>query len=194
MKKLKIAFSGAHSTGKTTLINDIKDRLKSNNYGYVSDIASHCPLPILREHTINSTLWIACRNISDEIELYHKYSLTLVDRPVLDAWAYYAASLSVNSRKKEYNDLYNHGKDSLLYNIVSKWLPTYDYIYQTEIDPSIKINPEKNRDTDEEYRKIVGEECKKALDFFGIKCCQFITTNNRDIIISKVLEDIRCNC
>ena len=189
MKKLKIAFSGSHSTGKTTLINEIKTKLPIKDFGYVSDIASECPLPILREHTIYSTLWITCRNISDEIALSHKYTLTLVDRPVLDAWAYYAAALYINSKKTEYDNLYNRKSNIMLYNIINEWLPSYDYIYQTEINQNIKINPEKNRDTDEEYRTIVGNECKKAIEFFGIKYC-LITTDNRKQILRKVLSDI----
>src|SRR5690242_8114622 len=91
MNKLKIAVSGSHSTGKTSFIKEVISKIRNTDFKIttVSDIAGSCPLPILRKHTIESTLWIAAKGIEQEIEAEYKFDLIIVDRPILDCWAYF---------------------------------------------------------------------------------------------------------
>jgi hypothetical protein len=85
---MKIAISGAHSTGKSTALKVAREHLERKGYAVrlVSGLAVKCPLPILRDHTPESSLWIAATGVSTEIECEAKSDIVLVDRPVIDAW------------------------------------------------------------------------------------------------------------
>ena len=161
--KVKIGISGAHSTGKTTFITQLEAALTNQSIPFkrVSDLATICPLPILREHTVESTLWIASKGIADEIEAEHKFSVVIADRPILDCWAYFNAVC-----KGRYPD--DNTKLQTLKNAITNWLPTYNLIYQTVIDATILIEDNKGRDLDEAYRKLIGDEMIAASELFNV--------------------------
>ena len=126
MKNLKITVSGAHSTGKSTFLSEIAKRIQSKGFRYllVSDLAIRCPLPILREHTVESTLWIVATGIAEEIAATYKSNIVFVDRPVLDAWAYLMAIFPERSDAKLTPQF------KTLENVIRNWLPTYTLIYR----------------------------------------------------------------
>lgn len=164
MKNLKIAVSGAHSTGKSTFLAEIAKHIQSKGFRYslVSDLAIRCPLPILREHTVESTLWIVATGIAEEIAATHKSSIVFVDRPVLDAWAYLMAIFPERSDAKLTPQF------RTLENVIRNWLPTYTLLYQTRIDDSIPIEDNKGRDLDSVYRLQVGEQMELACQMFEV--------------------------
>lgn len=183
-EKLKIGISGSHSTGKTTFIKQIEKALKnlSIEFKTISDLATICPLPILRNHTIESTLWIATKGITEEIEAEHKFSVVIVDRPILDCWAYFNA---VCQNKYEQSDT----KLLTLKNIIINWIPTYHFIYQTVIDNTIKIESKKGRDLDKVYRNKIGDEMTSASKLFGISPRK-LTSSNTNIELEFLLKRI----
>ena len=183
MNKIKIGFSGAHGTGKTSFISILEKELKNKSITYktVGGIASLCPLPILRSHTIESTLWIATKGILEEIEAENKCQVVLVDRSILDCWAYFKAAGQ--------NDSINENKLKTLVDSIKNWLPTYDIIYQTIIDDTIPIENRKGRDLDINYRKTVGEEVINAFTLFGVTP-KLLTSTNRETELEIVLRFI----
>jgi AAA domain len=90
---MKIAISGTHSTGKSTALQSARDYLLNRglDVAIVSDLAIKCPLPILRQHTPQSALWIAAQGVCSEIASASRSKIVLVDRPVIDAWGYMRA-------------------------------------------------------------------------------------------------------
>jgi hypothetical protein len=160
---LKIAVSGAHSTGKSRFISTVANALKVKgiSHSIVSDLAGKCPLPILRDHTVESTLWIAARGIAEEIEAAHRSAVVLVDRPVLDAWAYLLAAVPAIEDSQTIKIL-------ALRDLIVSWLPTYSRIYQTEVDQSIPIDDNKGRDLDPAYRLAIGRQMELASRTFGV--------------------------
>lgn len=159
---MKIGISGAHSTGKSTFINRLKSELQKNNISFkvVGDLATICPLPILRQHTVESTLWIASKGISEELEAEHKYDVVIADRSILDCWAYFNAACKDRYEQTE-------PKLKTLKEMITHWLPTYDSIYLTVIDNNIPIENNKGRDLDPEYRKKIEHEMNDAALLFG---------------------------
>jgi len=190
MRKIKIGISGSHSTGKTTFIKRLEKMLndKSIKFKTISDLATICPLPILHDHTVESTLWIASKGITEEVEAEHNFPVVIADRPILDCWAYFYA---VNKNQFDYNT----SKLQTLKNMIANWLPTYDLIYQTVIDDAIKIENNKGRDLDENYRKIIGVEMVEASKLFNVQPRELTSSNTNseldfllEFIISKTTQ------
>jgi len=184
MKKIKIGISGSHSTGKSTFIKRLEESLEKRSISFksVSSIAVNCPLPILHDHTVESTLWIASRNIADEIETENKYEVVIVDRPILDCWAYFYTVC-----KDRYSD--DCPKLKTLKSMISNWLPTYDLIYQTVIDTNIPIEDSKGRDLDDDYRNRIGNEMVLTSKLFNVTP-RSLSSNNTDEEIEVTLKKI----
>lgn len=184
MKKIKIGISGSHSTGKTTFVKRIEKALsdKEIKFKTVSDLATICPLPILRKHTVESTLWIASKGITDEVETEHEFDVVIADRPILDCWAYFNAVC-----KNRYID--SNPKLQTLKSMISNWLPTYDIIYQTVVNEKIPIEDNKGRDLDIEYRRLIGAEMIEASNYFGITP-KLLTSEGTDVELSNILVQI----
>jgi len=184
MNSIKIAVSGSHSTGKTTFLNDLSKLLikKKVDFKIIGDLAIKCPLPILKEHTVESTLWIASEGIIKEIESENATKVVLVDRPILDCWAYFNV---VCQGKYEETD----PKLKTLIQMITNWLPTYDYIYQTVINENIPIEDNKGRDLNPEYRRQIGDELIKASKIFGVNAIP-LKHNDKDKEIRILMKNI----
>lgn len=105
-----IAFTGTHSTGKSTFVDDLTDIAEKQGLrvGKVKDNASECAkagFPILRDHTFSSTLWIMTTVIREEQHESLSADLVIVDRPVSDAIGYLEAALAVTGRNVPPEDL-----------------------------------------------------------------------------------------
>lgn len=150
---VKLAVSGTHSTGKTSALKRALRELQGRGYcvAYVGDIARRCPLPILRQHTAQSSLWIAATTLTEELQLGHSSEIVLVDRPVLDALAYYLAALKHRHEQSPQGEV----DYELLRHLVSSWMTTYQQVFHTRIDPSRAIEDDKSRDLDPAFRRDV---------------------------------------
>jgi nicotinamide riboside kinase len=186
MRGIKVAVSGAHSTGKSTFLNRTAEILNDNGISshIVTDLAVRCPLPILHDHTVESTLWLVATGIAEEIAAAHDWSVVLVDRPVLDAWAYWMAvrpnidTVSVTPQFKT------------LANTIKNWLPTYDLIYQTQIDESIPIEDDKGRELNESYRSEIGRQMELASKEFNVEP-RILTSANARQEIERLVAHVK---
>jgi molybdopterin-guanine dinucleotide biosynthesis protein len=165
MALLKIAVSGAHSTGKSTFLTKLKAALQAQGVSCltVSDLATKCRLPILEEHTIESTLWIVASGIAGEISAAHESRIALVDRPVVDAWAYLMAGKNASTLSK------SSAGATTLRNIIRDWSPTYDIIFHTVLDENIAVEDNKGRVLDAGYRSKVASEMNLAYGEFSVQ-------------------------
>lgn len=180
---IKIAVGGAHSTGKSTFLRRIRSELNKLGlqHATVGDLATQCPLPILREHTIESTLWIVASGIAAEISASHQSQIVLVDRPVVDAWAYLKATA------KDF-DLSTVAGLTLQCSI-EHWMPSYDVVYQSQLNETIPIEDDKNRDLDAVYRKRVALEMEGAYKKFASNVRR-LSLDNTDSELDVVLKEI----
>ena len=53
--------------------------------------------------------------------------------------------------------------------LIREWIPSYDTIFSTRLDPSVRIQDSKNRDLDEGYRQAVASAILESYSFFGVK-------------------------
>jgi nicotinamide riboside kinase len=160
---MKIAFAGTHGTGKTTLLDQLKEIYSNNDsFGYITGIARKIikkGYPLNAEantesyiHYINDQL-IAESNISD-------YKLFISDRTLLDPLAY---ALTNRELPRPYI------QDYFIDMIKNIWLlekERYDlYIYFPIEFPLVYngVSP-----LDEEYRKAVDRMIHRLLKEYSI--------------------------
>jgi adenylate kinase family enzyme len=187
MKRIKIAISGAHGTGKTTFLKSIKNELDNASIQciFLAGLAKKNRLPIMRNQNIESTLWMVTEAIAQELDAGADVNLKviLVDRPVIDYWAYMKASPA-----------FTESKDSPIYitleNLIRNWAATYDLAYQTVIDNNMKIEDNNSRDLDPEFRKGIEREMQAAVRFFNITS-KTLTTANVETEKEFVLDYIK---
>jgi hypothetical protein len=162
---IKIAVGGPHSTGKSTFIAGLKEALEARKVDckVVGDLASQCPLPILEEHTIESTLWIVMSGIAQEIAAAHQAKVVLVDRPVVDAWAYLMAGKNGGLK------IEGSAAGVTLRNAIRDWLPTYGLIYQSVLNDGIAIEATKGRILIPAYRSQVARQMDIAYSEFSVR-------------------------
>lgn len=152
---MKIAISGTHSTGKTTFLEEVRVAVAP---AYLPKIAGLAPeakkhgFPILKEHTFESTLWLMTAGIKFELEEGLKHSVVLVDRPVMEAYAYLNAAL------KHRGEALTPAQDECLEGIARGYAFTYDLLIKTVVDESQPIATNKKRDHDAEFRSLVDRE------------------------------------
>lgn len=167
MTPVKIAISGAHSTGKTTFLTSMKTELHKRGIqaSVVQDLATEAArlgFPILQDHTYSSTLWIVCRGITAELEACLNHEIVLVDRPVADALGYFCAAHAARSEVPNQDEL------SRLASLAASHSTSYDITFKTVLDPAEPILADGRRDTDPEFRLLVDRCIDRALNESGI--------------------------
>lgn len=116
----KIAFTGTHGTGKTTSVFDKAKEMKllhsDKKVSILVENAADCPLPINKEGTERTQLWIFSNQMSREISMSAKYDILVCDRTVCDSIAYGISN--------GFTDLAKHQ-----IALASRFVDTYDEIY-----------------------------------------------------------------
>lgn len=142
---LKVAITGAHSTGKSTFLDTLEARLSARGLrvGRVAGLARRALMagfPILQNHTLDSTLWLMAEGLREEAALSLDRDVILVDRPPLDAVAYLLAALKVTNRTVDKARL------SRLQDIARASTADYAVVIFTELDPSQALGPDRDPD------------------------------------------------
>ncbi|XVS62090.1 AAA family ATPase [Actinosynnema sp. CA-299493] len=161
-KPVAIGALGAHSTGKSAFLARLAHELRREQVqvSTVADLgeqAQRVGLPILRNHTWASTLWIITRGISNELEAWLHADVVLVDRAVPDALGYYRAALAHRDEQPDPR-IQAH-----LEAIVRDHSTTYDLLYRTTLDPDIPLGDNKPRDPDQTFRQLADHHVAAVL-------------------------------
>jgi nicotinamide riboside kinase len=88
----KIAITGTHGVGKTTLAHQICVTLKERNINscIIEEKARSCPFPINQKATIDTELWMVHTQFRAELHAKaSKYDVAVIDRCSLDAIVYW---------------------------------------------------------------------------------------------------------
>ncbi len=84
----KIAITGTHGVGKTTLAHQICVALKENNFNstIVEEKARSCPFPINEKATTDTEIWMVHTQIRAELDAKAcRFEVAVIDRCSLDA-------------------------------------------------------------------------------------------------------------
>lgn len=164
---VKIAVTGAHSTGKTTFLTALDRALTEVGYAVakVADLAHEAAergFPVLCHHTPHSTLWIIARGISLELEAALWADVVLVDRPVPDALGYYQAALAYRDEQPP------PAWRDYLARLTRDHAATYDLIFKTELDPRLPLGHDKPRDANPRFRTLANQAITAVLTDLAI--------------------------
>lgn len=157
----RIAVAGTHSTGKSTFLGALQDKLVKQGVKvqYVHDsaaMAADLGFPILAEHTFESTAWLVAHAIDLETRASLAAEVILVDRPVPDALGYLLAALEHTGRELEPQRL------DRLEQICRAWSGEYDLVFLTVLDDSVPLG--EGRDGDAIFRRLCGEKVAQVVD------------------------------
>ena len=183
-RAFKIAVTGTHSTGKTAFLNLLSDRfserrLSLQRIGSLAVAARDAGFPILRDHTIDSTLWIMAECIRQEAACTLTSRVILIDRPVSDALGYLEAALEVTGREVHPQRL------ETLKALAGAYMCEYDVFIETVLDPAIPLGPYRDKDGDlraSAARHITDFADKHRTDRLRL------TSDNQVTLINKVLH------
>ncbi|WP_197043596.1 AAA family ATPase [Saccharothrix sp. NRRL B-16314] len=166
-KPVVVAVLGTHSTGKSVFLARLAHELRREQIqvATVADLgeqAQRVGLPILRNHTWASTLWIITRGISDELESWLHGDVVLVDRAVPDALGYYRAALAHRGEQPDPD------VQTRLETLVRDHSTSYDLVYRTVLDPGIPLGDNKPRDPDQVFRELADHHVGAVLRDLGL--------------------------
>jgi len=140
---LKIAFTGAHGTGKTTSAFYYAYTAKLENPNFTVEVfhenASRAPKGLFNKSgTRESQMWIFTNQIRTEIELTSIYNILVCDRTCFDSIAY-CIYLG-------FQDLAD-----VMFELAMKHLPSYNKIMFKSIENNAFLFANKHRDTEDLY-------------------------------------------
>jgi AAA domain-containing protein len=185
-KPVVIGVLGTHSTGKSTFLARLAHELRRRHIqvATVADLgeqAQRIGLPILQNHTWASTLWIATRGISNELEAWPHGDVVLVDRPVPDALGYYRAALEYRDEQAEPSML------GYLESLVRGHSVHYNLLFRTTLDPAIPLGDNKERDEDSQFRLLADRFVGQVLDELGL-AHELLPADGHDMALSRAID------
>lgn len=183
---MKITISGTHSTGKTTFLDQLIKEVAPTPIHKLSSLAPEARdlgFPILKEHTFNSTLWMMATGMKKEAESTLKNSITLVDRPIMEAHAYLNAALKLRGERL------TDAEEACLLSISKGYMFSYDMIIKTIVDDTLPIATNKKRDHDAEFRKMVDCEIDTLYAQLGVSFIPLRVNDNT--VLAEVIKMIK---
>lgn len=175
---MKIAIIGAHSTGKTTLVQKLKERLENlgKKVMILREYARSCPFPINEGSSIEAQKWIMHNQIAKENEVNHDGQFLITDRATVDNFAY-LHRVADEDTSREYEEIaFSHGK-------------TYDFIFKTyKLD--VKAVEDGIRTTDDEFRNLIDNLINHFLEKNQVEFIPLQPTIDYDVHVGDILKTI----
>ncbi len=159
---MRIAFVGAQGTGKTTLVNKLRDNknFQPDFHIYeevVRSLIKTRGIKINREGTNFSQDLVSITHLNNAMESYYNYSDALFDRCIIDSHAYGMTCSGVDTKSLDFS---RH-----MIDVIFKNYPYDLLIYVPPYNDFLKEDGV--RDTDSKYQQEVDENMKNL-----IKCVE----------------------
>lgn len=148
---MKIAITGTHGTGKTTLSYNLAAYYKSigKSVKIIQEVTRSCPFPINQKMTIEAAKWIYLEHAKKELEAC-KNQVIIGDRSVFDSFAY-----------SEYFQFNDDEQLIKLKNLALQELDNYDLLIF--VRPDMPIQADGIRSNDLEFQSGVDKMFEKNL-------------------------------
>lgn len=181
-----IGVAGTHSTGKSTFCADLRKVLEVKGIRVEAipsfgALAVEQGIPLLTQHTYDSTMWFIDRTLEAEHAARVNADVVLVDRPVMDAVAYWNAAVEYRGC-----DLATHEVEAIG-AVMMNHSPNYTTVLATKLDPSIALGP--GRDTDSRYRASVDTHLHALLERHSIHH-KVLTPAAREALLAQITADV----
>ena len=143
----KVAFIGSHGIRKTTAVHAFANTMQraGRSVEHGREIVRDNPLGINEAATGDAQLWVIVSQIRQELQLSRHTEVLVLDRGVMDNYAYYL-------RASGGNDPFDVGP------LVARWSHTYDMVVR--LRPDIDLRDDGVRSTSDEFR----DEIEAILD------------------------------
>ena len=180
---MKIAVIGTHSTGKTTLIKRLVERLNALGHRVVilPEFARLCPFPINEDTTLAAQAWIQETQIREEGAVNHSDRILICDRSTLDNFAYFSR---IAEHLEELEYLTPWEKKAAAH------MRTYDAVFKTA---KLDLSPEDDhqRSLDADFRDDIDERIHGLLAKHGVNWHSLPATEDYDRHVDFILKKIR---
>ncbi len=182
-KSKKIAIIGTHFVGKTTVCENLFNQLKKDGYdvGMLTEIVRDCPYPINEMATIKAQDWVLNEQKKREEELEKKHSIVLLDRGVIDNFAYWKrvaekVNLSEKIIREKEREVFEHSK-------------SYDAIIFLQLFPG-KIADDKFRSVDPTWRNEMHQRVSDIIEKFRIRydTSVFVVNGSKKDVTKRVKD------
>jgi nicotinamide riboside kinase len=143
----KVAFIGSHGIRKTTAVHAFAHMMQraGRSVEHGREVVRDNPLGINEGATGEAQLWVIVSQIRQELQLAQKADVLVLDRGVMDNYAYYLRACGGS-------DLYDVGP------LVARWSATYDMVVR--LKPDIALSSDGVRSTSDAFR----DEIEDILD------------------------------
>ncbi|GMR01851.1 MAG: hypothetical protein BMS9Abin20_0172 [Acidimicrobiia bacterium] len=146
-KNTKVAFIGSHGIRKTTAVHAFANVMQraGRSVEHGREVVRDNPLGINESATGESQLWVIVSQIRQELQLAHNAEVLVLDRGVMDNFAYYL-------RVAGGEDPFDVGP------LVARWSETYDMVVR--LHPDVALRSDGVRSTSDTFR----DEIEAILD------------------------------
>ena len=143
----KVAFVGSHGIRKTTAVHAFANVMQraGRSVEHGREVVRDNPLGINEGATGESQLWVIVSQIRQELTLAHRADVLVLDRGVMDNFAYYLRACGGD-------DIFG------LSSLVTRWSETYDMVVR--LRPDIALRSDGVRSTSDAFR----DEVESILD------------------------------
>jgi nicotinamide riboside kinase len=137
----KVAFIGSHGIRKTTAVHAFANTMQraGRSVEHGREIVRDNPLGINESATDEAQLWVLVSQIQMELRLTHKAEVLVLDRGVMDNFAYYLRAAG--------GDPFDIGP------LVAKWSQTYHMVVR--LRPDIELRSDGIRSTSDAFRDSI---------------------------------------
>ena len=138
-RNAKVAFIGSHGIRKTTAAHGFANAMQraGRSVEYGREVVRDNPLGINEGATGEAQLWVIVSQIRQELTLAPKAEVLVLDRGVMDNYAYYLRACGGDDR-------FEVGP------MVREWSKTYDLVIR--LHPDIDLSSDGVRSTSDEFR------------------------------------------
>ena len=146
-QRAKIAFIGSHGIRKTTAAHAFATTVQraGRSVEYGREVVRDNPLGINEAATGEAQLWVLVSQIRQELELAPKADVLVLDRGVIDNFAYYLRACGGDDRFS-------------VEPLIRRWSATYDLVVR--LTPDIELRADGVRSTNDRFR----DEIEAILD------------------------------
>ena len=179
----KILVTGTFSTGKTTLCKRLDNHLRSKGIkSIVIPEASprSCPLPINDKQTILGSLWLALKQIENEMSSPKSKEVVIFDKGLPDIVSHtYDIKMTTSDDKQLF---------SQLIKVAIENIKSYDAIYMTHCSESKEIAIDGVRLNDKAYQKRIQKNLHKFMEGAGVRytILPFDLHSQIDLIVESI--------
>ncbi len=175
---MKIAIIGTHSTGKTTILENLSHYFQALGKEVVvlPEYARLCPFPINEATTLEAQKWILLSQITEENKIDHSDKILLSDRATIDNFAY----------------LYRIGQSEAIENFercAVAHMKTYDFVFKTQ-KLSLAAKEDGIRSTDLEFRDMIDRLITHLLLKHNIRHFNLSETIDYDSHVQFIAKEI----